>query len=81
MAHKPKKPIKKRGKRTLEYETWRDTVAKPYLDKTYGHVCRDCGATGQLDVEHIKKRGSHPHLKMTLTNVTYLCRPCHIKAT
>lgn len=28
----PRKPIRKRGKRTIEYEIWRDEVAKPYLD-------------------------------------------------
>lgn len=81
VAHKPRKPIRKKGKHTIEYEEWRDNVARPYLDKTYGHKCAYCGTTKRLDVQHIKKRGSHPHLKMELSNIEYLCRSCHIRAT
>jgi 5-methylcytosine-specific restriction endonuclease McrA len=76
-----RKPIKKRGTRTIQYEKWRDEVAIPYLDKTYGHNCRKCGVGGKLDVQHIQKRGSHPELKMVLSNVEYLCRLCHIEET
>lgn len=83
VRHKPRKPIKvyklpkKRGKRTIEYDKWRDTVAKPYLDKTFGHRCVDCGATEGLTVDHIKNRGSRADLKMKLSNVQYLCWQCH----
>lgn len=76
LMHKPRKAIKKRGKQTIKYEQWRDEVAIPHLDKI-GHKCVECGATGKLDVDHIKNRGSHYHLRMTLSNVQYLCRPCH----
>ena len=77
MQHKPRKPIKQRGKRTIEYENWRDNVARPHLDKK-GRRCAQCGAVGvPLDVDHIKNRGSHYHLRMNLSNVQYLCRPCH----
>ena len=71
------KPIKAKGKRTLEYEKWRDKVAKPYLDSSQGHFCAWCGTTWGLDVDHIKNRSTHPHLKMELSNVRYLCRACH----
>lgn len=83
MFHKPRKPIKKKGKRTLEYEEWRDNIAKPYLDKKYGHICSKglCNITTGLDVDHIIKRGSHPELKMSLSNVRYLCRPHHQEIT
>lgn len=81
-VHKPRKAIKKKGKRTLEYEQWRDEVAIPYLDKTTGRVCQVCfGArcgNRQLDVDHIKNRGSHYKLRMSLHNIQYLGRePCH----
>lgn len=75
--HKPRKAIKQKGKHTIEYEEWRDNVAIPYLDATYGHSCVHCGATGKLDVDHIKPRGSHYNLRMVLSNVQYLCRNCH----
>lgn len=78
--------IKQKGKRTLEYEVWRDTVARPYLDKTYGHVCANCGLGDYgmhiLDVDHKLNRGSHPELKKVLTNVQWLGRyPCHSEKT
>lgn len=78
---KARKPIKQKGKRTVKYEAFRDNVVRPYLDKTYGHRCVECGATNNLDVQHKQKRGSHPELKMELSNLEYLCRSCHIKAT
>lgn len=80
---KPRKPIISKGKQTRVYETWRDHVAIPYLDKRFGRVCSmpGCTATTNLDVDHIKKRGSHPHLKMDVKNVRYLCRLHHIEET
>ena len=80
------KPIKKKGKRTTEYERWRDEVAIPYLDMTYGRICAGCKGVRcgnqQLDVDHILNRGSHPALRMNLDNVQYLGRyPCHVEKT
>lgn len=81
-----RKAIAKRGKKTLAYEQWRDEVAKPYLDKTYGHECAACHGercgNRQLDVDHIENRGSHPTKRMELNNVQYLGRfPCHVEKT
>lgn len=80
---KPRQRIRRKGKRTIEYEAWRRDVAVPYLDKTYGRKCSvlGCPETEYLDVQHKQKRGSHPELKMELSNVEYLCRPHHIEAT
>lgn len=80
------KPIAKRGKRTKEYDKWRDTVAKPYLDKTYGHVCAACKGlrcgNRMLDVDHIQNRSTHASQRMELSNVQYLGRfPCHVEKT
>lgn len=80
--HKPKKRIAQKGAKTEAYEEWRDNVAIPYLDRTTGRVCQACFGSRcrnrQLDVDHIKKRGSSPDLKMSLDNVQYLGRfPCH----
>jgi len=85
--HKPRKSIarlKRPRQQGKEYERWkkfRDEVAKPYLDETFGHFCVDCKATGSLDIDHIKTRGSRPDLKYDLKNLTYKCRLCHIKKT
>lgn len=79
----PKLPryIKRKGRKTLKYERWRDKVAIPYLDETFGHYCVDCGVGGKLDVDHQLGRGSHPELRMELSNVVYRCRDCHTKKT
>lgn len=83
------KPIRQKGKVTLTYEKWRDTVARPYLDRVFGRQCAKCGAPPPVneetgvelhhDVDHILERGSHPELRMVLSNVRYLCRSCHSK--
>lgn len=80
------KPIKQKGKRTMQYERWRDEVARPHLDMTTGRVCQACFGercgNQQLDVDHILNRGSHPALRMNLDNVQYLGRyPCHVEKT
>lgn len=75
-------PVKKIGRRGMEYRAWRDEVAIPHLDATYGRVCSVAGCNiARVDVDHIKKRGSHPHLVMSLDNVRYLCRRHHIDIT
>lgn len=76
IAKKRPKPI---GKVTAKYIEWRNTVAVPYLDKTFGRTCKNCGAGGKLDVAHFQSRGSNPGLRMSLHNVHYLCRKCHQK--
>jgi hypothetical protein len=77
--YKKKKAISQRGKQTLLYEAFRDTVAKPYLDNKYGHVCsyKGCTRTEGLDVNHKKSRGAHAELKFELKNLEYLCREHH----
>ena len=86
MQHKPRKRIAQKGKQSKEYDTWRDEVAKPYLDATYGRVCADCGGkrcgNRQLDVDHIRKRGMGGARSKTfdINNVQYLGRfPCHFE--
>lgn len=74
---KVKRRIRSFGKQSVEYMIWRDTVAIPYLIETYGYKCASCGKEEHLDVDHIKGRGSHPELKMEVTNVQFLCRRCH----
>lgn len=83
VQHKPRKPIAKRGKRTIEYEHWRDTVAKPHLDSTTGRICQvlGCNVTEYLEVDHIATRGSRADLKMNTGNVRYLCHPHHREIT
>lgn len=50
-------------------------MAKPYLDKKYGHACsvKGCEITESLEVDHKKTRGSRHDLKFDVKNVQYLC--------
>lgn len=41
-------------------------------------TCKKCGGQGS-DVDHIKKRSTHPELRYELTNLQTLCRTCHRK--
>jgi|SRR6185503_5812056 len=77
--YKKKKPIPKIGKETELYNTFRDTIAKPYLDEKYGHICsvKECGMTERLEVDHVKTRGAHHELKFELKNLRYLCHDHH----
>lgn len=77
------KPIAKKGRETKLYETFRDKVAKPYLDKKYGHVCsvKWCNVTENLEVDHIKTRGSRHDLKFDVKNMRYLCFTHHREVT
>lgn len=81
----PKKPkrIRRYGSKTIAYNEWRDTVARPYLIEKYGNKCSLCNYVGRLDVDHIQKRrmGGAPSRTMNLENVRLLCRTCHIKVT
>jgi 5-methylcytosine-specific restriction endonuclease McrA len=76
---KPPKPISQRGKHALKWASFRKQEAIPYLDKTFGHICsvKGCTETESLDVDHIKGRGSHPHLRYELSNLQYMCRTHH----
>jgi len=78
-----RKPIPKVGKRTKEYNQWRDKVAKPFLDEMYGHKCyvQFCPATTYLQVHHKKTRGGHHDMKQDLGNIVYLCPYHHSMAT
>lgn len=71
------------GKRGLQWQATRRKWLKLHPPNHQGYwVCDICGVwTAQIDLDHIKKRGSHPELLNDLTNLRPLCRSCHIKET
>lgn len=90
LKKKPRKPIAQRGERTILYEKWRDTIARPHLRRVYGDICQECGRRARvwyddegrehrenLDVAHIIGRGRDASQKMNIKNVRLLCRDCH----
>lgn len=85
-TYKTTKPIEKHGKNAKLWDTFRDTVARPHLDRRDGMRCVDChilprkkkdGTYYRHDVDHIKGRGGHAEKKYDLKNLVYRCRNCH----
>lgn len=72
--------IKQVGKQGMKYNTWRDTVARPYVIKRDGRYCYDCMKRGKIkpplghDLHHMNGRGEN---KYSLDDLRYLCRKCH----
>lgn len=89
-ALKNAKPIAQKGTEGRKWDTFRDKVARPFLDKRDGIACVDCGKMpprkedggyGRHDVDHVLNRSSHASLRYDVNNLVYRCRPCHIKKT
>lgn len=64
--------MNKRGK---HYYLWQKT-RKEFIKLNPDNICAKCGGVA-TDVDHIKKRGSHPHLRYEQSNLQWLCRSCH----
>lgn len=84
ILHKPRKPIPPQSAKEIDYQEWKESVARPYLIDKYGNVCSCCGKDFgfvKLDIEHTLTKGSRPDLKRNLDNMTLMCRWCHSRKT
>lgn len=43
----------------------------------FGNKCIKCGATDNLEIDHIKPIKTHPELACDINNLQVLCRKCH----
>ena len=59
---------------TPEYRVWKENVKK-----RDGDLCRSCQNKSYLDVHHIFRVESHPHLSDHIDNGITLCKNCHAK--
>lgn len=75
------KPIRQRGKQASKWASTRREWLKANPPDYRGMwQCSDCKSwTTQIDLDHLKKRGSHPELRYNLDNLEPVCRGCHIK--
>lgn len=64
--------MNKRGK---HYYLWQ-AARREFMKNNPDNVCIMCGGIAS-DVDHIKKRSTHPHLRYVQSNLQWLCRPCH----
>jgi 5-methylcytosine-specific restriction endonuclease McrA len=46
-----------------------------------GFRCRECGAHGRLEIDHVKPVRTHPKLAWDPDNLQALCASCHTKKT
>lgn len=81
-----RKPINKRSTKQEQYDTWLESVARPFLIQRDGNYCICCKRAAKvgekLDIEHTLTKGSRPDLKRDLNNLTLMCRfPCHRSKT
>lgn len=87
VLHKPRKPInrlrrpRKMSDKEVQYQVWKETVARPALIARDGNKCTCCNrpaeAGEKLDIEHTITKGSRPELKQELSNLTLMDRFCH----
>ena len=59
---------------TPEYRVWKENVKE-----RDGDLCRSCQNKSYLDVHHIFRVESHPHLSDHIDNGITLCKNCHAK--
>lgn len=59
-------------RQSVEYRLWRKAV----LERD-SHTCIWCGATEQLQADHIKRFADFPELRFAIDNGRTLCGPCH----
>jgi 5-methylcytosine-specific restriction enzyme A len=63
------------------YKTPRWKALRFQAKRRDGFKCVLCGATGRLNVDHIKPLRTHPELAFDLANLQTLCVPCHSAKT
>jgi 5-methylcytosine-specific restriction endonuclease McrA len=66
--------LNQRGKHYYKWQQARRVFVKENPDA----VCSYCGGPAG-DVDHIKKRSTHPHLRYDQANLQWLCRKHHIE--
>lgn len=67
-------PLNQIERESARYAEWRYAVFQ--RDK---FTCQWCGATKNLNADHIKAFASFPSLRYELSNGRTLCNPCHRK--
>ena len=67
------------SKRVTATRRWQ--VLRMAIIERDGFRCKECGARGRLEVDHIKPVRTHPELSFAPANLQALCPPCHTKKT
>jgi 5-methylcytosine-specific restriction endonuclease McrA len=68
-----------RGKTMLKGARW--AALRLRALRRDGFACRECGAAGRLEVDHITPHRGDPALFFEINNLQTLCAPCHSRKT
>lgn len=90
--HKAKKPLqslrkpRRQSAKELEYQVWKETVARPFIIERDENKCQCCGQYARfgekLDIDHVVGKGADASGKRDVDNMQLLCRfPCHRRKT
>lgn len=75
-------PLNKQGKQTKKWLAFRRQYLKKHQNWYGLWNCERCQAVTEYpELDHIKKRSTHPELKYDEDNIQLLCKPCHRKET
>lgn len=67
------------GRSIYRTEQWK--MLRFLAKRRDGWRCVECGATGRLEVDHVKPIRTHPELAFDLDNLQALCPACHSRKT
>lgn len=74
-----KKEHIRHSRRVTRGPRWK-TLRMAVLERD-GFRCRECGAPGRLEVDHVKPVRTHPDLAYDPANLQALCPSCHTRKT
>lgn len=77
---KPRK-LPKPGKHTRKDKAENKKFVESQLNHQGYAICSCCGSWQGSDADHIKGKGSNPHLRYVTANKRVLCRDCHRNVT
>jgi 5-methylcytosine-specific restriction endonuclease McrA len=73
------KEHKRHSKHVTRGQRWK-TMRMAILERD-GFRCRECGARGRLEIDHIQPVRTHPELSFKPSNLQALCPACHTRKT
>lgn len=79
----PARPGSRRAKRVDPFYKSQEWLAlRGAVLRRHGRRCGVCGSTaGQMHVDHIRSRRTHPEAALDPTNLVVLCQSCHSRKT
>ncbi len=71
--------VRKYGASVYRSQRW--AAVRLQAKRRDGFRCVKCGASGRLEVDHIKSVRKNPELSFDLSNLQSLCSGCHARKT